>query len=220
VEVQVYNMQGKPDGNIALPNLFETTIRPDVIKRVVLAQQSHRLHSQGRDVMAGKRTSAYGMGTGFHLSRVPRVKGSGYPKAQKGAFAPSTVGGRTTHPPMSEKKIYKRINKKERHLAICSAVAATADKALVALHGHVIDAIPSLPLVVTDELQELSKASEAKEVLEKLGLIQDIERVKKSLKIRAGKGTGRGRKWRHSVGPLFVIAEDQGIGKAMINSKH
>jgi large subunit ribosomal protein L4e len=192
-------------------------IRPDVIKRAVLAQQSHRLQPQGRDVMAGKRTSAITRGTGLGLARLPRVKGSGYPRASSGAFAPNTVGGRTTHPPKSEKRIYKILNRKERRLAIRSAIAATAHKDLVSLRGHKIDSVPALPLIVTDDVQELSKADEAKVVFEKLGLLPDLERVKKSRKIRAGKGKFRGRKWRNGVGPLFVIDEDKGVRKAMRN---
>lgn len=210
--VQVFDLEGKPKGRVSLPDVFETTIRPDVIKRAVLTQQSHRFQAQGRDVMAGKRTSAITMGTGLGLARIPRVKGT-----RRGGFAPSTVGGRTTHPPKSEKRIYKRINKKERRLAIRSAIAATADKSLVASRGHVINNIPIIPLVVLDEIQEISKANEAKIVFEKLGLLPDLLRVESSRKIRAGKGKRRGRKWRHAVGPLFVIDQDKGIGKAMGN---
>jgi len=215
-DAPIYDLEGKSKGKIILPDVFKTPIRPDVIKKAVLAQQSHRLQPQGRDVMAGKRTSAVTLGTGLHLSRVPRVKGGG-PRGRSGAFAPSTVGGRTTHPPNSEKRIYKRINDKERLLAIRSAIAATADKGLVTSHGHVIDNVPDLPLVVVDAIQEISKADEAKAVFEKLGLASDLARVENSRKIRAGKGKVRGRKWRHGVGPLFVIDVDKGIQKAMGN---
>ena len=167
--------------------------------------------------MAGKRTTAIGRGTGFGLSRIPRVKGSRYPKAQSGAFAPSTVGGRTTHPPRSEKRIYKRINKKERRFAIRSAIAATADKSIVASRGHIVDTVPTLPFIVVDAIQEIFRTSEAKLVFEKLGLFPDLLRVKNTRKIRAGKGTTRGRKRRHGVGPLIVVDADKGIRKAMSN---
>jgi large subunit ribosomal protein L4e len=216
-EAQVYDLEGKPVEKVTLPVVFKTAIRPDVIKRAVLAQQSHGFQPQGRDVMAGKRTSAITRGTGLHLARLPRVKGSGYPKAGQGAFAPSAVGGRTTHPPMSEKRIYKRINKKERLLAIRSAIAATADKILVSSHGHITDNIPALPLIVIDAIQNISKADQAKITFEKLGLTSDLERVENSKKIRAGKGSGRGRRWRHGIGPLFVIDADNGIKNAVRN---
>jgi large subunit ribosomal protein L4e len=127
------------------------------------------------------------------------------------------VGGRTTHPPRSEKRIYKRINKQERRFAIRSAIAATADKSIVASRGHIVDTVPALPLIVDDTIQEISQASEAKVVFEKLGLFPDLLRIKNSRKIRAGKGTRRGRKRRHGVGPLIVVDADEGIQKAMSN---
>jgi large subunit ribosomal protein L4e len=45
----------------------------------------------------------------------------------------------------------------------------------------------------------------------------DVERVTKSLKIRAGRGTMRGRRTRHGVGPLLVVGKDRGVGKATEN---
>jgi large subunit ribosomal protein L4e len=217
VSVQVFDLNGNPKTTVDLPRVFETTLRPDVIKKAVLFQQSHRRQPQGRDPMAGKRTSARTMGTGHHLARQPRVKGSRYPKAQQVAFAPNAVGGRATHPPKAEKRIYKVLNKKERILAIRSAIAATSDKDSVVVRGHAADKIPQIPLVVVDELEELKGTKEAKEAFEKLGLMEDVERVKRSKKIRAGRGTMRGRRTRHGVGPLIVVGEDRGIGKATGN---
>jgi large subunit ribosomal protein L4e len=214
---QVYDLEGKTKRRISLPKVFTTEIRPDVIKRVVLALQSHRLQPQGRDLMAGKRTTAISMGTGYGTARLPRVKGSRYPKARAGAFAPNTVGGRTTHPPSSNKRIYKKVNKKERRLAIRSAIAATADKEAVISRGHRIEEVATLPIIVEDKIQEISQAREAKDVFEKLGLLPDLTRVENSRKIRAGKGKRRGRKRRYGVGPLFVIDVDKGIRKAMSN---
>jgi large subunit ribosomal protein L4e len=127
------------------------------------------------------------------------------------------VGGRTTHPPSSNKRIYQKVNKKERQLAIRSAIAATADKKTVSSRGHRIDEIATLPLIVEDKLQEVSQANEAKVIFEKLGLLPDLRRVENSRKIRAGKGKRRGRKRRHAVGPLFVVDVDKGIRKGMRN---
>ena len=87
---KIFNLQGKPVGKTTLPRVFETPLRPDVIKRAVLAIQSSRIQPQGRDPMAGKKTSAESRGTGMGISRIPRVKGGG----GRAAFAPSTVGGR------------------------------------------------------------------------------------------------------------------------------
>lgn len=215
--IQAYDLTGNPTDKIELPKVFETHIRSDVVKRAVLTQQSHRLQPQGRDPMAGKRTSAASLGTGLGIARMARVKGSAHPRARQAAFIPSAVGGRRTHPPVADKRIYKKINTKERRLAIRSAIAATAHKSLVASRGHLIDKIPSLPLVVSDDLQDIQSSKEAKAVFTQLGLLPDVLRVKKSLKIRAGKGKMRGRRRRHGVGPLFVIDEDRGITRAVNN---
>lgn len=215
--VNVYDLEGKPESSIDLPDVFSTPLRPDVIRKTVLFQQSHRRQPQGRDPMAGKHTSARGMGTGHHLSRVPRVKGSRYPKAQQAAFAPSAVGGRSTQPPRAEKRIYMRINEKERDLALRSAIAATANKDIVASRGHEVGKVPQLPLVIVDKLEELMKTGDVKSVFEKLGLMEDVDRVSGSWKLRSGKSARRGRTKRHGVGPLLVIVEDRGIGKAARN---
>lgn len=215
--IQTYDLTGNPTEKIELPKVFATPIRPDVIKKAVLTQQSHRYQPQGRDPMAGKRTSAASLGTGLGIARMARVKGSAHPRARQAAFIPHAVGGRRTHPPRAEKRIYKKINTKERRLAIRSAIAATAQKSLVASRGHLINEVPSIPLVVSDNIQDIQTSKEAKEVFTQLGLLPDVLRVKKSLKIRPGKGKMRGRKRRHGVGPLFVIDEDRGITKAVNN---
>jgi len=215
--VEVYDTEGQVVETISLPEVFQTAIRPDVIKKAVLVMQSHRFQPQGRDPMAGKRTTAESMGTGYGIARLPRVKGSRYPKARQAAFAPSTVGGRRTHPPRSQKTIYKKINRKERRLAIKSAIAATAKKEQVSNRGHIIGDIPSLPLVVSDELQSLSKSSDVRDFFKNLGLWEDVTKVKSNRKIRAGKGKMRGRKYKQPIGPLIVVSEDKGVIKAARN---
>ena len=210
---KIFNLQGKPIGKTTLPAVFETPLRPDIIKRAVLAMQSSKLQPQSRDPMAGKKTSAESRGTGLGIARLPRVKGGG----GRAALAPSTVGGRQPHPPRSEKKIVKRIPKKEARLALLSAIAATASKENVSSRGHAIENIPQLPLIVTGSIEELTKTNEVEEVLKHLGILADIYRVKGSRKIRAGKGKRRGRKMKQAVGPLIVVAENRGIFNAASN---
>ena len=214
--VTVYGLDGKAVGKVRIPKVFQTPIRPDVIKRAVLAIQTHRLQPQGRDVMAGKRTSAESWGARHGVSRVPRVKGSRYPRASQGAFAPMTVGGRAAHPPKVEKVIRKEINKKERRLAIRSAIAATAVKELVAKRGHVVDEVKNFPLVVDDALEDLERTRDVREVFKNLGLWPDVERASER-KVRAGKGKMRGRRLKKRKGPLIVVSKDGGIFKAARN---
>jgi len=163
--------------------------------------------------MAGKRTSAESRGTGLGIARIPRVKGGG----GRAAFAPSTVGGRQPHPPRSEKKIVKRIPKKEAKFALRSAIAATASKEVIASRGHRIEDIPEIPLIVTDSIEKLTKTSELEAVLTNLGVLSDLYRVKDSRKVRAGKGKRRGRKMKQAVGPLIVVSENKGVVEAASN---
>jgi large subunit ribosomal protein L4e len=210
---KILDLEGKSTGKIELPDIFETPLRPDVIKRAVLAIQSNSFQPQGRDPMAGKRTSAESRGTGSGTARIPRRKGA----SGRGAFAPGTVGGRQGHPPLSEKIIVKRISKKEKKLALFSAIAATGSKKAVAARGHNVEDVVELPLVVSDDLEAMSKTKEVEEFLIRLGILSDIFRVRESRKVRAGRGKSRGRKMKHAVGPLIVVAENRGIAEAAHN---
>lgn len=215
-DIKILTLEGKKKGTISLPPVFETPLRKDIIKRAVLAKQSAGYQRKGVDPMAGKRTTAQSWGVGHGRARVPRKKGRGYHSAQQGAFAPFTVGGRRTHPPEAAKSPIERINKKERRLAIRSAIAATADGKIVADRGHAFENI-DFPLIVINKLQNLQTTDEVKEVFENLGVWQDVIRAKNGRRIRGGNARRRGRKYKRPVGPLIVISEDKGIRKAARN---
>ncbi|MCJ7469728.1 50S ribosomal protein L4 [Candidatus Bathyarchaeota archaeon] len=210
---KIFNLEGKPVGKVDLPTVFATPLRPDVIKRAVLAIQSTRFQPQGRDPMAGKRTTAESRGTGSGISRIPRTKGP----SGRAAFSPGTVKGRAGHPPTSEKKIVKRIPKKEKRLALFSAIAATASRETVAKRGHAIEDILEIPLVVTDDFESLKRTKEVEETLIHLGILSEIYRVRESRNTRAGRGKSRGRKMKQATGPLLVVAENRGIVEAAEN---
>ncbi len=213
VSSKIFDLKGKAVGKVRLPVIFKTPIRPDVIRRAVVAIQSHRFQPQGRDIFAGKRTTAESRGVGFGASRVPRVKGGG----QRAALSPGTVGGRAAHPPVAEKKIERKIPRKEMRLALRSAVAATASKEIVASRGHVIDDVPDFPLIVVDKIQGLKKTRDVKEAFIQVGVWPDVYRVRESKKIRAGRGKRRGRRMKQAVGPLLVITENEGVVEAAGN---
>jgi len=211
MKTPVFNLQSEEVDETELPDIFNTYIRPDVIKRAVIIQQTHNIQPQGRDPMAGKRTTAESRGTGLGISRVPRIKGS-----NRAAFGVSIVGGHQAFPPKSEKSIHKKINKKERKLAIQSGIAATADKEVVANRGHRVGKVSSLPIVVDDEIQELKKTKEVEELFRNLGIWEDVKRADRKT-IRSGKGKMRGRKKKIGKGPLIVFKEDFGISRAARN---
>jgi large subunit ribosomal protein L4e len=210
---KIFDLTGNPIGKIELPKIFDTPLRPGVIKRAVLAMQSRRFQPQGRNPMAGKRTTAESRGVGLGISRMPRTKGP----RQRAALAPGTVGGRSAHPPVSEKKIEKRIPKKEKRLALFSAIAATSSRKTVVARGHHVEDVRQIPPIITNELEKLKKTKDVEEILINLGVLSDIYRVKQSRKIRAGKGKLRGRRIKQAVGPLIVVAENKGIVKAARN---
>ena len=216
VSIKVLTLDGKKKGSATLPPIFDTPLRKDVIKRAVLAQQSARYQPYGVDPRAGKRTSAESWGVGHGRARVPRRKGGGYRSAASGAFIPFAVGGRRTHPPEAAKNVLERINKKERRLAIRSAIAATAQNDIVKARGHLFEA-DELPLIVVDKIQDLQSTEEVKEVFENLGIWSDVVRAKNGRKVRGGNARRRGRKYRKPVGPLIVITEDKGIRQAARN---
>jgi large subunit ribosomal protein L4e len=218
VRTKVFSLDGQPVSEIELPPIFKTEFRPDVIKRAVLSAQSARIQPWGADLMSGKRTSAETWGKGFGVSRTRRVKGTRYHAAGRGAFSPHTVGGRRAHPPKVEKTVHERINRKERRLAIRSAIAATGSKKLVSSRGHIVEGVPGFPLIVNDEIESKSKTREVKEVLQKLGLWKDVERTIARKKIKSGRGKMRGRRYRQAIGPLLVIAQDRGIVKGSRNT--
>ncbi len=211
MKVPVLNQENEKVGEVELPKVFEAPYRPDVIKRAVIAQQSHGFQPQGRDPFAGKRTTAESRGVGLGIARVPRIKGG-----NRAAFGVSTVGGHQAFPPTSEKNIRKEINKKERCLAIKSGIAATADRNIVAGRGHDISAVTQLPIVVVDDVQGLQKTGEVRGLFMNLGVWADVERADRK-KIRAGRGKTRGRKRKVGKGPLIVVSEDLGIGMAARN---
>lgn len=217
MEVSVYSSDGKPMKKITLPKVFETDVRPDVIRRAVHAIQSARRQPYGPDEMAGKRTTAEPWGKGYGVARVPRVKGTRYPAAGRAGFVPHAVGGRRAHPPQPEKRLVEKINKKEKRLAVMSAIAATKDRKLVMGRGHIVDGVPELPLVVSDEIEELKTAKEVEKFLKSIGVWKDVERVMKNTKIRSGRGKMRGRKYKVPVGPLIVVNEDRGITRGARN---
>jgi len=213
VTTKIFDLDGKTVDKIKVPKVFKTPLRPDVIKRAVVALQSHRFQPQGRNPLAGKRRSVESLGAGHGLARVPRLKAGG----QRATFAVGTVGGRMANPPVVGKKIVKKIPRKEMRLALRSALAATASKQTVTSRGHMAEDVKDFPLVVVDDIQDLKKTSEVETAFIKLGVWPDIYRVKESYKERAGKGKRRGRRIKHAVGPLLVIAENKGVAQAARN---
>lgn len=223
MKATIIDVQANKKQEITLPKVFNSAYRPDLIKRAVLAIQSHKRQPSGTDPLAGHRTSAayHGVRTGPHhmmnteTARMKRIHGGPPNLGMTARFVAQSTKGRLAHPPKVEKIWKQKINKKERLLAIKSAIAATAIKEIVIERGHVVDGL-ELPIVVEDNVQDFKKTKEVKTFLEKVGLKAEMERTKEK-KIRSGKGKMRGRKYKKKKSVLFVVLEDKGISKALKN---
>jgi len=223
MKLQVLSISKEEIGKQDLPIQFNEEIRPDLIKRAVISIQGNKRQAYGADPMAGKRASAelsrrrhvYKTSYGYGISRVPRkiMSSRGTRMNWVGAFAPGTVGGRKAHPPKASKNWTKKINKKERRKAIRSAIAATLSKELVG-KNHIIP--DNYPFIIENKLESLKKTKQVRDVLKKIGLGKELERVSEKT-IRSGKGKKRGRKYKTKVGPLIIVSKDCALLKAARN---
>ena len=204
MKATVHDLDGDDAGEIDLPEVFETTYRPDLVKRAVLAPRANDKQDAGTDEYAGLRTPAESQGSGRGMAHVPRQNG-------RAREVPQAVSGRPAHPPKAEKDRGLDINTKERKLATRSAIAATADGDIVAERGHAFDDDLEFPLVVDDEFEDLTKTQDAVDVLEALGVYADIERAEDGKTVRAGRGTTRGRKYSEPTSVLVVTSEEPSL---------
>jgi len=223
MKIDVMDLKGKVKEKIESPSIFSTPYRPLVIRRAVLVAQANRRQKYGSDRMAGQRTSAHYEGLthidpdqkmmGREMSRMPREHGD-TARFMRGRLSPHAVGGRRAHPPKVEKKWNKKINKKERLLAIRSAIAGTGRKDLVTERNHIFEG--NLPLVIEDSIEEIKKIKDLMELMKNIGLEKEIERICKK-KARSGKGKLRRGKHKKRIGPLIIINNDKGITRACRN---
>jgi large subunit ribosomal protein L4e len=228
MKADIFNLEGSAAGKIDLPLVFKEPVRNDLILRAVLAMQSNKRQAYGTDIFAGRRSAAHYHGgrpgrsganryamMNREMARQPRLHGHTPPHLSfKVRVVPQAVKGRAPHPPKIEKIWTQKINKKERQKAIKSAIAATGKKEIVLKRGHKVQEVKEFPIIFEDRLQEINKTKDLIGILKKIGLKDELERISER-KIKAGKG--RVSKYKNKIGPLFVITEDKGIGKAVRN---
>jgi large subunit ribosomal protein L4e len=219
IEVFVIGQDGSVDSKLSyIPKPFLSEYRYDLIKRAFLTEEQNKKQPKGVDPLAGKRTSAESWGVGYGVARVPRVKGGGTPRANQGAFAPNTIGGYNPTAPKSNKVIKVKINRKEKIKALFSAIAATMNIELIQKRGHIItNPDIKLPIVLSENACKINKVKDAIRLFKNLGLYNDIERVSKTIKIRAGKGKMRGRRYKERKSLLLVTLGDEPIKFALNN---
>jgi large subunit ribosomal protein L4e len=202
MKAQILSLDGTVERDIDLPPAFSEEFRPDLIKKAVLALQSTRRQPHGTYPYAGIESSAVGWGSGRGASHVPRIK-----NGSRAAKVPQAKGGREAHPPVVQKVLLQRINKKEKQKAFNSALAASASEELVRARGHLFSG--SIPVVFEDGFEDLIRTTEVISALSAAGVYSDIERSKQSRKVRAGRGKMRGRRYKQRKSILIVTSGKQ-----------
>jgi large subunit ribosomal protein L4e len=210
-KVNVYGINGKSSEQIELPKVFDTPYRPDLIRKSFTVLHSNRRQPYGADPIAGCKHATASVGKGRGMSRVPRLT-----QGRRAALAPGVVGGRRAHPPKADRNWKEKINKKEKQLAKKSAIAATADKVIVAKRGHDFDDKITLPIIVDDKFEAIKKTKDVIETLDKIGIYDDVLRAANGKHIRAGKGKSRGRKYK-TPKSLLIVSTKEDIYKGSKN---
>jgi len=210
-----FSISGSEEGQIQLPLVFSTPFREEIIHKAYTNLNSHKFQPQGRHPTAGMDVVARSNDppTGHGTSRIAKMRGGGGGRQGQAGGVASVRGGRQPHPPIVDRIIHKKLNKKENKLALCSAIAATASKKLVERRGHKIEGIESFPIIVSDDMEKISKASEMAQLLESLHLMKDVKRLQER-RPRTGKSSLRGRGKKVGKSVLFVTKDSTNTSKA------
>ena len=211
MKASVVSIDGTKQRQTELPRVFDTPYRPEVIHKAYVNIMSHSYQRQGRYPAAGEMVSAESKNTGLGIARLARARGEGFTRAGQAASVAGVRHGRVAHPPESWKIIYKKINKKENRLALCSAIGATANRDLVLARGHKIGDGVNLPIIVANDVESISKAKELRKLFVALGLEGDLERASANRKPRSGTARRRGRPSRLGKSALIVVNRDAGL---------
>ena len=94
MKTETFTLDGKKDGVVELPSIFETDIKKDVIKKAYINLESHgfQKHSThataGQDVVADSNDPPTGRG----IARIARMKGGGGGRQGQAGEVASTRG--------------------------------------------------------------------------------------------------------------------------------
>ncbi|WPH03913.1 Hypothetical protein R9X50_00679600 [Acrodontium crateriforme] len=204
----------------ALPNVFKAPIRSDIVQHVHTGMAKNKRQPYAVSEKAGHQTSAESWGTGRAVARIPRVSGGGTHRAGQAAFGNQCRSGRMFAPTKVWRKWHQKINLNQKRFATASAIAASSSAALLLARGHHVSTVPEVPLVVSSTAFSngaLKKTSAAVALLKAVGAGPDLEKVKDSRKLRAGKGKLRNRRHQQRRGPL-VVYEPEKDGKDLVTA--
>ena len=215
MNVPTFTINGTKEDDIELPLVFSTSFRKDLISKSFTHLTSHKFQPQGTHPTAGMDVVARSNDppTGQGRSRIAKMRGGGGGRTGQAGGVASVRGGRQAHPPKVQKVIFKKLNKKENKLALCSAIAATQSKEIIKSRGHKIENLKTFPIVISDDIESITKTKEALKILDSLNLMQDVDRLK-SRKARSGKSLLRGRGAKIGKSVLFVVSNSKLLSNA------
>jgi len=203
--ISILDACGKAVDSTPLPAVFKSPIRPDIVQAVHTGLNKNKRQPYAVSEKAGHQTSAESWGTGRAVARIPRVAGGGTHRAGQAAFGNQCRSGRMFAPTKVWRKWHVKVPQNQRRFATASAIAASSIPPLVLARGHRIEQIPEIPCVLSTSSLAVKKTREAVALLKSLGAYPDVIKVKKSKKLRAGKGKLRNRRHRQRRGPLIVF---------------
>merc|ERR1712178_665194 len=208
--VSVYNSEnGKElESGVAMPEVFSTPIRNDIVHYVHSRLAKNRRQGHAVFFKAGAEHSAESWGTGRAVARIPRISGSGTSRSGQATFGNMCRKARMFAPLKIWRKWHARCNNTQRRHAVASALAASACTPLVMARGHHIGSVPELPLVVDSGIASEGTTSKLIATLNKFGVKDELVKVNRSKKIRSGKGKYRNSRYVMRKGPLIVYSDD------------
>jgi len=203
MKTRILNREGKESKEIVLPSCFSSMVREDICQKYF--EINKKIQPYGPNEEAGMKYSASGKirhrrhkwksAYGRGISRVPRKifwrRGTQF--YWQGATIASAVGGRKAHPPKPEHFMKKKkINKKEKLIAISSALSSTAIPEYIKKRYKSLKGEIKVPIVVSSEILKL-KTKDFLSLLKKI-LKEDFKLALKDKK---------------KAGLLFVIGKNE-----------
>jgi large subunit ribosomal protein L4e len=214
----VYSGIDKIEQHVTLPAIFTAPIRPDVVHDVHTRMAKNKRQPYAVSKYAGHQSSAESWGTGRAVARIPRVSGGGTHRAGQGAFGNMCRKGRMFAPTKTWRRWHVKISVNQRRYALASALAASALPSLVLARGHRIEQVPEIPLVIDNKaVDSVDKTKRAAALLKSLNAYADVQKVKDSQHVRAGKGKLRNRRYVQRRGPLVIYNQKSAVTTAFRN---
>jgi large subunit ribosomal protein L4e len=214
--VTVWKADGSASGSSPMPAVMSVPIRNDLVHFVHSNLAKNRRQGHAVFHKAGAEHSAESWGTGRAVARIPRISGSGTSRSGQATFGNMARKARMFAPLKIWRKWHAKCNITQRRHAVASALAASACTPLVMARGHSVENVTEFPLVV-EGLNASEKTSELLNVLDKLGVSDDLSKVKSSKKIRTGVGKYRNSRYVMRKGPLLVYNDESNLAQAARN---